>query len=242
MDTKNRGDLTINGFGASNGGEFHRVVLNGKGTVNTDLDCVDFECHGNGLVNGNLNAKTARISGNGKVIGNIESEVLSIEGRGKIEKNAVVKKVKISGSATVSGSLKSEEIKVRGRLTVGEDCEAEVFKAECHFSIGGLLNADEVDVRIYGECKAEEIGGQTIMIKQKSSLMGSLFKSFFQNSLDVRLIEGDHIEIENTNAKIVRGNHITIGPNCNIGLVEYTGSLTQHKRAVVNEAVKGGDY
>jgi cytoskeletal protein CcmA (bactofilin family) len=242
MEMKNRGDLTINGFGASNGGEFHRVVLNGKGTVNTDLDCVDFECHGNGLVNGNLNAKTARISGNGKVIGNIESEVLSIEGRGKIEKNAVVKKVKVSGSATISGSLKSEEVKVRGRLTVGEDCEAEVFKAECQFSIGGLLNADEVDVRIYGECKAEEIGGQTIMIKQKTSLMGNLFKSFFQNSLDVHLIEGDHIEIENTNAKIVRGNHITIGPNCNIGLVEYTGSLTQHKKAVVNEAVKGGDY
>lgn len=242
METKNRGDLTINGFGASNGGEFHRVVLNGKGTVNTDLDCVDFECSGNGLVNGNLNAKTARISGNGKVIGNMESEVLSIEGRGKIEKNAVIKKVKISGSATVSGSLKSEEVKVRGRLTVGEDCEAEVFKAECQFSIGGLLNADEVDVRIYGECKAEEIGGQTIVIKQKSSLMGNLFKSFFQNSLDVRLIEGDHIEIENTNAKIVCGNHITIGPNCNIGLVEYTGSLTKHKKAVVNESVKGGDY
>jgi cytoskeletal protein CcmA (bactofilin family) len=164
--------------------------------------------------------------------------VLSIEGRGKIEKNAVVKKVKISGSATVSGSLKSEEIKVRGRLTVGEDCEAEVFKAECHFSIGGLLNADEVDVRIYGECKAKEIGGQTITVKQKSSLMANLFKSFFQNSLEVDVIEGDHIEIENTNAKIVRGNHVKIGPNCNIGLVEYTGAFTKDKKANVSDSNK----
>jgi cytoskeletal protein CcmA (bactofilin family) len=238
METNNRGDLTINGYGASNGGEFNRVVLNGKGTVNTDIDCVDFESNGSGFVKGNLHAKTIRISGNGKFAGNVGSEVLSIEGRGKIEKNADVKKMKISGSATVGGSLKSDEIKVRGRLTVGEDCEAEVFRAECHFSIGGLLNADEVDVRIYGECRAKEIGGQTILIKQKSSLMGNLFKSFFQNSLDVQLIEGDHIEIENTNAKIVRGNHITIGPNCNIGLVEYTGSLNKNNKANVNESIK----
>jgi cytoskeletal protein CcmA (bactofilin family) len=238
METKNRGDLTINGYGASNGGEFNRVVLNGKGTVNTDIDCVDFECNGNGFVKGNLHARTARISGNGKVAGNVECEAVSIEGRGKMEGNADIKKLKISGSATVNGSLKSEEVKVRGRLTVGEDCEAEVFKAECHFSIGGLLNADEVDVRIYGECRAEEIGGQTIIIKQKSSLMGNLFKPFFQNSLEVQLIEGDHIEIENTNAKIVRGNHITIGPNCTIGLVEYTGSLTKNKKANVNESIK----
>lgn len=238
METKSKGDLTINGYGASNGGEFNRVLLNGKGTVNTDLNCVDFECNGNGFVKGNLHAKTARISGNGKVAGNVESEALSIEGRGKIEKNADVKKVKISGSATVSGSLKSDEVKVRGRLTVGEDCESEVFKAECHFSIGGLLNADEIDVRIYGECRAKEIGGQTITIKQKSSFMGNLFKPFFQNTLDVQLIEGDHIEIENTTAKIVRGNHITIGPNCTIGLVEYTGSLTKNKKANVNESIK----
>lgn len=238
METENRGDLTINGFGASNGGEFNRVVLNGKGTVNSDIDCVDFECNGTGFVNGSLHSKTARISGNGKVVGNVESQFLSVEGRGKIEKNAVVKKLKISGSATVNGSLKSEEIKVRGRLTVGEDCEAEVFKSECQFTIGGLLNADQIDVRIYGECRAEEIGGQTITVKQKTSLFGTIFKPFFQNILEADLIEGDHIEIENTNAKIVRGNHVKIGPNCTIGLVEYTDTFHRDKKAIVTDSKK----
>lgn len=238
METNKRGDLTINGLGASNGGEFNRVTLNGKGTVNTDIECVDFESNGNGYVRGNLRAQSAKISGNGKISGNLDCHVLNVEGRGKVEKNAVVNKVKISGSTTIGGSLKSEEVRVRGRLTVGEDCETEVFKAECHFSIGGLLNADQVDVRIYGECKAAEIGGQTILIKQKSSLMGNLFKSFFQNSLNVDVIEGDHIEIENTNAKIVRGNHVTIGPNCTIGLVEYTGTFIKDKKAMVQDSKK----
>lgn len=239
METKNRGDLTINGFGASNGGKFNRVVLNGKGTVNSDIECIDFECNGSGVVNGNLQAKTAKISGNGKIAGNVESLVLSVEGRGKFEKSASIKKVKISGSATIAGSMKSEELIVRGSLSVGEDCETEVFKAESRFTIGGLLNADRVEVRIFGECRVEEIGGQSITVRQKTSLMGNLFKSFFQNTLNANIIEGDQIEIENTNAaKIVRGKHVKIGPNCNIGLVEYTDTYHQDKKAIVDDSKK----
>ncbi len=132
--------------------------------------------------------------------------------------------------------MKGEEIKAKGRLTVGEDCEAEMFKSECQFTIGGLLNADQVDVKIFGECRAQEIGGQTITVKQKTSLFGTIFKPFFQNILEADLIEGDHIDIENT--KIVRGNHVKIGPNCTIGLVEYTDTFHRDKKAIVTDSKK----
>jgi cytoskeletal protein CcmA (bactofilin family) len=82
------------------------------------------------------------------------------------------------------------------------------------------------------------MGGQTITVKQKTSLMGNLFKPFFQNSLEVNIIEGDHIEIENTNAKIVRGNHVKIGPNCHIGLVEYKDTYSKDKKAIVDDSKK----
>ena len=36
MRTEN---LIINGYGSSNGGEFHKVQLNGKGTVNGNVEC-----------------------------------------------------------------------------------------------------------------------------------------------------------------------------------------------------------
>jgi cytoskeletal protein CcmA (bactofilin family) len=238
MESANRGDLTINGFGASNGGEFNRVILNGKGTVNSDLECNEFYCNGSGIVNGNLQTKSAKISGNGKIAGNVTSGTLSIEGRGKIENNVSAKKVKVSGRALIGGNLKSEEIRVKGRIKIEGDCEAEAFKAESQFTIGGLLNAEQIDVLIYGECRAEEIGGQTITIKQKSSFIGNLFKPFFQNVLETELIEGDHIEIENTNAKIVRGSHVTIGQNCKIGLVEYTGTYNKDKKAIVNDSCR----
>lgn len=238
MESANRGDLTINGLGASNGGEFNRVILNGKGTVNTDLKCNEFDCNGSGLVKGNLQAKKAKISGNGKIGGNVLSETLIIEGRGKIEQNASAQKMKVSGRTSIGGSLKSEELRVQGRLIVGGDCEAEIFKADCQFTIGGLLNADQIDVKIFGECKAEEIGGQTIKIKQKGSWFTGLFKPFFQNVLETELIEGDHIEIENTHAKVVRGSHVTIGQNCKIGLVEYTETYNKDEKAIVNDSCR----
>jgi cytoskeletal protein CcmA (bactofilin family) len=237
MNMKQRADLSINGLGSSNGGQFNQVTLNGKGTVNSDLDCTDFECNGSGTVNGNVSAATAKISGNGKINGTFESETLSIDGTAKVKNDVIVKNLKISGKASVGGKIKSEEIKVKGRISVGEDCEAETFKAESQFTIGGLLNADLIDITIFSDCKAREIGGQTILIKQKSSLLGFL-KPFIQTQLETELIEGDKIKIENTKASVVRGNNVTIGPNCSIGIVEYSGELSLDEKAVVKEVRK----
>lgn len=234
MDTKRRGDLVINGFGTSNGGPFHHVNLNGFGTVNNDIECAEFECNGVGTVNGNVTAESGRINGKGKINGNFESKRLTIDGTAKVGKDLVVEKLKISGKASVGGKVKSDELNIRGRITVEEDCEAEIFKTEGQFTIGGLLNADQIDIKLFGECKSKEIGGQTIVVKYKSSMF-SLLNPLFPTQLITELIEGDKIELENTKAAIVRGNHITIGPNCEIGLVEYTGELSIHHKASVKE-------
>ena len=47
-------NLIINGYGSSNGDEFHKVQLNGKGTVNGNVECEQFECNGYGAVTGDL--------------------------------------------------------------------------------------------------------------------------------------------------------------------------------------------
>ncbi|MBT2729226.1 cytoplasmic protein [Bacillus sp. ISL-75] len=235
MDTKSRGDLVINGFGASNGGQFRVVTLNGRGTVNNDLECVELDCNGSGILNGNVISEKAKVNGHAKVRGSIDSKILTIDGSARIDKNLSVEKLKVSGKATVGGRVKCEEIKIQGAFTVSEDCEAEIFKAESQFTIGGLLNADQVDIKMFGECKAKEIGGQTITVKAKGSLVGNLLKAFFKPQLETELIEGDKIELENTIAKVVRGNQVWIGPNCQIGLVEYTEEFSMDKKAIVTE-------
>jgi cytoskeletal protein CcmA (bactofilin family) len=238
MDMKSRGDLVINGFGASNGGQFQLVTLNGRGTVNNDIECVELDCNGSGILNGNVISEKAKVNGHARFRGNIDSQNLKIDGSARIDKNLTAEKLKVSGKATVGGKVKCEEIKIQGTFTVGGDCEAEIFQAESQFTIGGLLNADEVNLKMFGACFAKEIGGQTITIKAKGSLVGNLLKSFFKPQLETELIEGDKIEIENTIAKIVRGNQVKIGPNCQIGLVEYTEECSIDKKAVVAENKK----
>lgn len=235
MDTKSRGDLVINGFGASNGGQFNVVTINGRGTINNDLECAELDCNGSGIINGNVVSEKAKVNGHAKFRGNIDSQLIKIDGSARIDKNLSAEKVRVSGKTTVGGRVKCEEIRIHGTLTVGEDCEAEVFKAESQFTIGGLLNADQIDIKMFGECKAKEMGGQTITVKAKGSLIGNLLKSFFKPQLETDLIEGDKIELENTIAKIVRGNQVRIGPNCQIGLVEYTGEFSMDKKTVVTE-------
>ncbi|MDI5791212.1 hypothetical protein PO124_30810 [Bacillus licheniformis] len=47
-------NLLINGFGSSGGGAYQTVELNGKGTINGDIDCERFSCSGTGTVNGDV--------------------------------------------------------------------------------------------------------------------------------------------------------------------------------------------
>jgi len=237
MDTKKRGDLNINGFGSANGGQFHQVTIKGKGTVNSDIECVVFDCNGSGTVNGNVITNKAKVNGNGKIKGHLECKMLTVDGTAKIENNLNVENFKVAGKASIGGRVKAEEISIKGRLTVEGDCEADTFKAESQFMIGGLLTADHVDIKLFGECKAKEIGGQTILINHKPALMG-LFKHLIQTQLETELIEGDKIELENTKAAVVRGNQITIGANCEIGLVEYTDELSVDKKATVKDSRK----
>jgi len=239
METKSSGDLVINGLGSSNGGQFHLVTVNGRGTINTDLECTEFECNGSGTMKGKVTANLAKVNGNARFNGDVAGQKLTVDGSAKMDQNLYVKQVKVSGKATVAGRAECEEIKLHGLFTVEEDCEAEVFKGESRFTIGGLLNADQVDIKIYGECKAKEIGGQTILVKQhKGSHIGSLFKPFFKTRLETDLIEGDKIELENTVAKVVRGHQVKIGPNCEIGLVEYTEKFSQDKNAIIGDIQK----
>ncbi|MDM5329311.1 polymer-forming cytoskeletal protein [Neobacillus sp. CF12] len=237
METKKRGDLLINGFGSSNGGSFNTITINGKGTVNGDVDCTDFDCNGSGTINGNVVADTAKVNGHGKIIGNFGGQSLTIDGTAGIIGNLIVEKLKVSGKANVSGKIKSDDIKIKGRLTVGEDCESETFRAESQFTIGGLLNADLIDITIFADCKAKEIGGQTILIKQKNSLLG-FFKPFVRTQLETECIEGDKIEIESTKAGIVRGNQVVIGPDCEIEVVEYSGEFTMDDHSIVKDIRK----
>ena len=60
-------------------------------------------------------------------------------------------------------------------------------------------------------------------------MLDRLFKPLAKE-LTAEVIEGDKVEIEYTQADVVRGNHIKIGPGCKVDLVEYKGEFGQYQQ------------
>ena len=219
MDKNHQMDLKIHGQGSSSGGKYDNVSIMGEGKVHGDIDCINLKIYGEGKFGGNLKAgSTVDIKGHSNIKGNLEA-----------------KKVKIQGEAEINGEIFAEEAVITGNIRTDGDCNAETFTLDGGFTIGGLLNADILKINLHLPCKVHEIGGAEITIKK-----GKL--NFFKNriihtggkELTADIIEGDDIYLENTHAKVVRGNNITLGSGCEIELVEYKNDFKQDKEAKID--------
>ena len=240
MEKINIGDIKISGSGTAGGGKYNDVSISGSGKINGDLECKDFKTSGSSKVIGNLKAETIKISGSARIEGNVEAEEMKVSGSSHVVGDVKSQSIKINGSTHIEGNLYGEEIIIAGSAHIEKNCEAESFKASGNFKIQGLLNAGEINIRIGGNCNVQEIGGEHIEIRV-NPIDNSLFKKVIdkmfnsKGELTTELIEGDEIYLQNTNAKIVRGNNITIGEGCNIGLIEYSGEIIISSDSIVRE-------
>nr|WP_256379852.1 MULTISPECIES: polymer-forming cytoskeletal protein [unclassified Brevibacillus] len=237
-----RSDLTITGTVSASGGVYHDVKVRGEGRVDGDVDCRTFTCMGRCEFYGSLKAETAKITGDAIVSQNMQAAKAKITGNLDIHGNAELQEVLLRGELRVDGHISGEELEIKGMLKAKGDCQAERFLATGSFTVGGLLNAGRVDVRLYGDSTAKEIGGDQICVRRGfGSGLGAMFQSLFSpsaGSLTAGTIEGDDIYLEYTKASVVRGNNVTIGPGCEIGLVEYKKTLQQDKDARVADSRK----
>lgn len=223
---KNLSDLRINGHGSASGGKYNSVNINGSGKIDGDLECIYLKINGQCNLNGNVTADQLRVNGNNSIKGNLE-----------------VNKMKINGTTDIKGNLSAEKAETYGSISVEGDCNAEFFKIEGTFGIDGLLNADELELRLHGSSRAGEIGGSKITIKRKGKydifgLKGMIMPFGAGKELITETIEGDEIYLENTQAKVVRGDTIELGPGCEIELVEYNSSFKMHNESSVTEQRK----
>lgn len=208
METNN--DLRINGIGSSSGGKYDIVQINGKGDISGDLECTELQINGLAHLDGNVKADTIRVSGKSDFRGDVSG-----------------RRIIVDGMSDIAGAVKVETVENRGVIKIAKDCGSEVFSSQGGFTVGGLLNAGKVDISIYAQCKAREIGGEDIEVRIGGGLsirkfIGSLFPGLPLNPVLITdTIEGDNVYLENTTAKTVRGQNVKIGPGCRIGVVEY---------------------
>ncbi|CAM3312141.1 hypothetical protein PALU110988_15265 [Paenibacillus lupini] len=241
ISEKTRRNLTITGSSSVMGGIYNNVKIVGEGTIEGDTDCKKLKCMGTMEINGTLAAADqVSIVGTCDIKGGLKGGMLKTSGTVAVGGITQLRELNISGTIESKNDIYSEKIHLRGMLHTAGDCEAESFTARGIFEIGGLLNAGKLDIKLYRDCKAHEIGGGQITIR-KASLMHPLslfFKPSSSARLSVSVLEGDHIYLENTIADIVRGNKVVIGPGCEIGFVEYKEHFEQKKDAVVKDKRK----
>lgn len=254
-------DLKISGSGSYQGGIFNNVKISGSATINGDIECIDMSTSGSSKVMGNITAVEVTTSGMCRVNGDVESGLIKTSGTNDISGNVKAEEFKtsgtskvggdvaaeiidVSGNITIGGNVDSENIVISGLMSAGGDCNSERFETSGAFKIGGLLNAGTIKVKLGGRSNVREIGGERIEVKRWKhwGLLGfeGLIKNLFnyEVKLSCESIEGDEITLECTNAKVVRGNNITIGRGCEIDTVEYTGTLNTIEDAVVKDIKK----
>lgn len=206
----------------ASGGQFRHIRLTGDGMLSGDTSCERMACTGTLTIQGDLNGGQLRLTGELSVDGGMRAG--SVGGRGEVE---------------VRGSLLAEKLSFTGHLQVGGNCESGSFELAGACSVEGLLSAEQLDISLYGPCRVKEIGGGRIRVKQsKAAALKRLAFPLQAMSLSADYIEGDEIELAYTEAGLVRGNRVVIGPGCQIGRVEYRDTLTIHRSASAQEQLR----
>jgi len=241
MSFESKNSIHIAGSGISTGGCYDTVVINGSGRITGDMECISFTTNGSSSVEGTIRADRATINGSCRVKDQASGTHYEVNGNMAVESSMSVVKLKTSGTISVHGSLSAEEIESHGNIHVESNCEAERFKLEGAFNIRGLLNADLIEAVLEGNSSAKEIGGETIRIYGKKRERLSWFsRKIKYPKLMADTIEGDQVELEYTNASVVRGKSVVIGPGCEIGLVEVEGDYRVSEDAKVEEVRRIG--
>jgi len=230
MGTQEIKDLKIFGIANTTGGVFRDVFINGTGRISGDLESESLAVNGNATIIGSITTKKTKISGNCTIDGSFICDSYKVLGMSTISGDLTAKNIHVEGYIKITESIKAETVNISGKLITEGNCNAEVFESTGTFEIEGLLNGDKINIELLGKCKASEMGGANISIRRKNTdvpilkqILSSIIDSVKERPLmQVDSIEGDDIYISYTQAKVVRGKHVKIGPDCSVELVEYS--------------------
>lgn len=251
-------DMRISGSSTMPGGEYGKVSISGAGKIQGNVKCESLHCSGSAKVQGDAVAEEMHCSGSvrieGSVVctgelassgsmacqGDVKTERMrcsgSFQGEGKLEGG----ELSLSGALRVGGDVHCRSLRSSGVCRVGGGVEAETVELSGATEIGGLLNAESVTISAGGKSEIGDIGCASIRVRQDQPgrfwdrVLSGHRKSM---GLVTGTIEGDTVELEFTQADVVRGKQVVIGEGCIIRRVEYTESC-QAEEGTVEELVQ----
>lgn len=235
-------DIKIAGSGEIAPGEYDAVHVSGSGRLHGPIRCCSLACSGSAHGEGEIDVtEDFSVSGSAHFDHAVSAGVLSIAGSGRFGQTVKAKELRTRGAFSCGGSLKCGIVDIRGAANVSGDAEGETVFVSGKLNCKGLLNAEEITIRSSneGDMQIGSIGGSRISIAPKENgegsessvnigcLFGWIRKEIRKGGgpCTVRVkdaIEGDSISLEYVKAERVSGRVVTVGPHCEIALVQYS--------------------
>lgn len=162
------------------------------------------------------------IKGVGTCSDSVQAESVRIEGVFKCTGALKTNSFYCKGTADFSSDIRANRMYVEGVVNVKYPGKIEAQEIICKGVIRqkGEISADLIDAD--GVIQAREIVGDRIIINSRGNWISRIFDKEFSN---VELIEATTIDLSNVTARSVNGKDITIGPGCQIGTIDCSGSL-----------------
>ncbi|GAB6991357.1 hypothetical protein [Paenibacillus pini] len=229
-------DMKIMGNGSSAGGTFNLVKIMGDAEINGSITCNAFKCMGNTQVRGMVSTGGFNCTGEIQITEGMRSESAKLNGNLRVLGELSAKLITINGELSVGQRMTAEKVKVNGTLSVAADCQCEDMTIRGSLEVDGMLNVEHLQLKMHGSSKAREVGGSKLHVSRGFSvpILNKLITSM-EGTFQAGSIEGDELYLEYTIAKIVRGRHVTLGPGCEIGLVEYAEEFKYDPSASVSQ-------
>ncbi len=229
-------DMKISGSGQLPAGEYEGVSISGSGKCLGNVKCVSFRASGSARCEGDITCTEGfTASGSAHIHGDISANTVRCAGSFHAERNVTAhESAHFSGSCHIEGNCVSQgKIDASGSFSVEHDIEAEYADICGVIKCGGLINAEELFMKLEHRSRVHSIGGSVIDIRihKNARSFSSLFGRKKQSGsaevvLDVEEgIEGDSIYLEGVRTASVVGRSIVISAGCEIDIVRYSESI-----------------
>ncbi|SPF41737.1 Integral membrane protein CcmA involved in cell shape determination [Candidatus Desulfosporosinus infrequens] len=193
---------------------------------------------GNAWAREDIEAEKIKVLGSAEFRG-LKAGEMKVKGSARFTGMLIVNTLEVAGSVDTSAIVRAQDIKIFGSLTAKEEVSTERFLAKGILELTSL-NANDVTIELAETCHVGEIGAENVKVRPLSKFRLGFFGFNHNKNLRADTIEADYIELSNTAARIVKGNKVIIGPDCEIETVEYKDSLEINRNSIVKNKIKVG--
>jgi cytoskeletal protein CcmA (bactofilin family) len=222
-----------------------------------DFEGDDYCCTGVGKVPGHLKAKHTKVVGVCKVGENLDTDLLETHGALKVGEGVNTEELRNSGALSVGGSVNAKKVDSSGSLKihggvetesfhnsgacriassltskgdvvqsgvlrVGKNVTAENYQSTGSFRVGGMIKAKKIDIEITSDSRAGAMEAPEIEVKGTAAM----------GKLRCETVKGKKIRLEVTDANVVEGDDVEIGPRCRVRKV-VAKTLKAHETAKI---------